>query len=227
VTTTDGAKTATCAVTVAAPAASAYTVTLKEGTDDATSWTIAPAEATTTGVAAGTEVKATYSGAKKVKSVKAVKKAPAPTYTLLSAAAVGDVVGSDGLAYADIANLPEGVTAVAKVCYVNGSNGLALAMADEANKLNWSEAIETCAAHTPAINGTTWKLANKAEWNNMIEAGVFGDTDLNLKKGNWDTYWSSEEINANQVWGYCYDPGEWSVSFKDATFMFTRACLAW
>ena len=75
VTTTDGAKTATCAVTVAAPAASTYTVTLKEGTDDATSWTIAPAEATTTGVEAGTEVKATYGGTKKVKSVKAKKKA--------------------------------------------------------------------------------------------------------------------------------------------------------
>jgi uncharacterized protein YjdB len=77
VTTTDGAKTATCAVTVAAPAASTYTVTLKEGTEDATSWTIAPAEATTTGVEAGTEVKATYNGMKKVKSVKAKKKAPA------------------------------------------------------------------------------------------------------------------------------------------------------
>ncbi len=81
VTTTDGAKTATCAVTVAAPAASTYTVTLKEGTEDATSWTIAPAEATTTGVEAGTEVKATYGGTKKVKSVKAVKKAVAPSFT--------------------------------------------------------------------------------------------------------------------------------------------------
>ena len=54
-----------------------YKVSVKEGTEDATSWTIAPAEATTTGVAAGTEVKATYGGTKKVKSVKAVKKAPA------------------------------------------------------------------------------------------------------------------------------------------------------
>jgi hypothetical protein len=50
---------------------------VKEGTEDATNWTITPAEATTTGVAAGTEVKATYGGTKKVKSVKAVKKAPA------------------------------------------------------------------------------------------------------------------------------------------------------
>ena len=55
-----------------------YKVSVKEGTEDATSWTITPAEATTTGVAAGTEVKATYSGAKKVKSVKAVKKPGLP-----------------------------------------------------------------------------------------------------------------------------------------------------
>ena len=58
-----------------------YKVSVKEGTDDATSWTIAPAEATTTGVAAGTTVTATYSGTKKVKSVKAVKKAVAPSFT--------------------------------------------------------------------------------------------------------------------------------------------------
>ena len=72
--------------TIAEPATN-YTVTLKEGTEDATSWTITPAEATTTGVAAGTEVKATYGGVKKVKSVKAKKKAMAPaegkTYTNL------------------------------------------------------------------------------------------------------------------------------------------------
>ena len=96
VTTTDGAKTATCAVTVAAPAASTYTVTLKEGTDDATNWTITPAEATTTGVAAGTEVKATYGGTKKVKSVKAVKKAkPAATVTTAPTAKTGVKAGQN------------------------------------------------------------------------------------------------------------------------------------
>ena len=65
------------AVVTGAVAQTTYKVSVKEGTDDATSWTIAPPEATTTGVAAGTEVTATYSGTKKVKSVKAVKKAPA------------------------------------------------------------------------------------------------------------------------------------------------------
>ena len=71
---------ATCAVTVAEPT---YTVTVKEGTDDATNWQgkagtgeyqALPLE----GVAAGTAVSVKYSGAKKVKSVKAVKKAGLP-----------------------------------------------------------------------------------------------------------------------------------------------------
>ena len=65
------------AVVTGAVAQTTYKVSVKEGTEDANKWEIAPAEATTTGVAAGTEVKATYNGAKKVKSVKAKKAAPA------------------------------------------------------------------------------------------------------------------------------------------------------
>ena len=73
-----GVTTIVCTIEPATVAASTYTVTLKEGTEDATSWTIAPPEATTTGVAQGTEVTASYGGVKKVKSVKAKKKAAAP-----------------------------------------------------------------------------------------------------------------------------------------------------
>jgi hypothetical protein len=64
---------------------------VKEGTEDATNWTITPAEATTTGVAAGTEVKATYGGTKKVKSVKAVKKAQAWNLTAKLAYTGGEI----------------------------------------------------------------------------------------------------------------------------------------
>ena len=60
--------------TTGAMAQTTYKVSVKEGTEDANKWEIAPAEATTTGVAAGTTVTATYSGTRKVKSVKAVKK---------------------------------------------------------------------------------------------------------------------------------------------------------
>ena len=55
-----------------------YKVSVKEGTEDAAKWTFAPEDAATTGVAASTEVTITYTGTRKVKSVKAVKKA-APT----------------------------------------------------------------------------------------------------------------------------------------------------
>ena len=89
VTTTDGAKTATCTVTVAEPT---YTVSVKEGTEDAANWTITPAEATTPGVAAGTEVKATYGGTKRVKSVKAKKKANIVNLSTLE----GDYVAQNG-----------------------------------------------------------------------------------------------------------------------------------
>lgn len=59
-------------VTGAWAQAQTYKVTLQEGTEDADKWTIEPAEA-----AAGSPVTATYNGSKKVKSVKAVKKAAA------------------------------------------------------------------------------------------------------------------------------------------------------
>ena len=52
-----------------------YAITLAEGTEDFDKWTIEPTEA-----AAGSPVTATYNGSKKVKSVKAVKKAAGNTY---------------------------------------------------------------------------------------------------------------------------------------------------
>ena len=54
---------------VGATAQTTYTVTVKDGTEDATNWTITPSTAT-----AGETVTVTYSGTKKVKSVKAKKK---------------------------------------------------------------------------------------------------------------------------------------------------------
>ena len=79
------------AVVTGAVAQTTYKVSVKEGTEDANKWEIAPAEATTTGVAQGTEVKATYGGTKKVKSVKAVKKAQAWNLTAKLAYTGGEI----------------------------------------------------------------------------------------------------------------------------------------
>ena len=69
---------------VVPPASATYSVSMKDGTTDATSWTIEPATA-----AEGTEVTATYAGTKKVKSVQATS--PGVTPVALTSSANGTV----------------------------------------------------------------------------------------------------------------------------------------
>ena len=156
--------------------------------------------------------------------------AAAPALNLTSPA-VGQVIGDDGKNY-DYASLPGGVTAVAKICYVSGSNGLALALADE-GQMNWSTAITTCAAHTPALTGGTWKLATQGEWNNMITAagsytalrdGFTSVGGFNLQSGD---YWSSTQDDPPVfAWSYRFANGNWSTTLKDIGAVWVRACLA-
>ena len=228
------------AVATGAVAQTTYKVSVKEGTEDATNWTITPAEATTTGVAAGTEVKATYGGTKKVKSVKAVKKAAAEGHAL-SASAVGEIVGTDGNVYAaaDKDNLPTGVTAVAMVAYKSATAGssLAIALADEGS-MNWNSAKSTCASKA-AIGGKSWKLPTKDEWEQMFSAngGSTGlKTALSAAGGASSTlqngyYWSSTEVvldpedDPDMAWIYSFGEGRWywddMVNGRQV-----RACLA-
>ena len=156
----------------------------------------------------------------------------------LSSAVVGEVVGSDGLAYAGASynNLPTGVTRLAKVCYVDGNgNGLALALNDE-GAMDWYSAVSACDNHTPAIAGGTWKLATQAEWNNMINAnGVAGLRDgftsvggSNLIQGH-KVYMSSTDVaNSSGQAAYAYDfnMGSWTTGSKTSTGANARACLA-
>ena len=222
------------AVATGAMAQTTYKVSVKEGTDDATSWQgkagsgeyqALPLE----GLEAGTAVSVKYNGTKKVKSVKAKKKAAA---SLIVNPAVGQVIGDDGKNY-DYASLPGGVTAVAKICYVSGSNGLALALADEANTMDWSTAMTTAAAHTPAFTGGTWKLATQDEWTNMITAagghtalregfsGISGASNLQA-----DGYWSSTEKNVGMYAQVCdFSDGNW-LTRKETYSHLVRACLA-
>ena len=210
-----------------------YKVSLKEGTEDATSW---QGKAGTgeyqalplTGLEAGTAVSVKYNGRKLVKSVKAKKAAPAALN--LTSPAVGQVIGDDGKNY-NYASLPGGVTAVAKICYVSGSNGLALALTDE-GQMNWSTAISTCAAHTPAFTGGTWKLATQDDWDNMINAaegyaalrdGFSSVGGSNLQSAG---YWSSTENGSDYAKFYHFDENSWYFDYKTCDYFWVRACLA-
>ena len=211
-----------------------YAITLAEGTEDADKWSISPNPAEE-----GATVTATYSGDKKVKSVKAVKKPEPPIFNPV----VGQIIGSDGKNYDANATLPTGVTAVAKICYVGSetgvegyTNGLALALNDKGEMI-WSEATGTsgAAAHTPAAptNTSSWMLPSRDQWNKMINAaggytalrdGFSGITGAsNLQSDGY--YWSSTEYSADRAWRYDFDDGIWSNNDKYFERQ-VRACLA-
>ena len=191
----------------------------------------------------------TFSAGKYYQSIiKMAEAAPAAaTGHALSASAVGEVVGTDGMAYdvADKDNLPTGVTAAGMVAYQSGSNGLVIALADEASTMNWSTAngASGAAAHTPTVTGQTWKLPSQAEWQQMFSANGGNQdsyTGLNtaLAAAGGDSsklqesahYWSSSEDNpgvdayfVSLVSGYGY--AYWSSDDEDVDFR-VRACLA-
>jgi hypothetical protein len=106
----------------------------------------------------------------KVYNVTRTQAAAAAEGRALSASEVGDIVGSDGLAYAvaDKDNLPSDVTAVAMVAYKSGSNGLAIQLNANPASMGW----ESAKAYTgyPAVSGGvgTWRLPSKEEWQNMF-----------------------------------------------------------
>ena len=127
----------------------------------------------------GTEMTVKYNGTKKVIGFKVAKKAAAAAAEghALSASVVGEIVGSDGKAYAvaDKDNLPQGVTAVAMVAYKSGSNGLAIQLNGSPVEKEWDEA-KTYAEGLSAVTGGTWRLPSKADWQNMfLGCAVSGD----------------------------------------------------
>ena len=181
---------------------------------------------------------------------------PAPagpvTYTLAEST-VGMVVGTDGLAYdvADKDNLPTGVTAAGVIVYKNGSNGLVIALTDEANEMDWNTAngASGAAAHTPAVEGQTWKLPSQEEWtlvknnnsgtnlNTAIENA--GGTAIPTLRFDPPTgtmagqYWLSTENSSYtdiaRVWGINSDDeivvGDANQTLKTDNIL-VRACLA-
>ena len=242
------------ALTVTLAPAPTYAVTLKEGTDDATSWkgkagTGEYQDLPLESVAAGTAVTVKYNGALKVKSVKAKKKAAAPAGPKAAAEATaedkGKLIGTDGNIYADVAAATAaGTTAVAKIIYIGDKghgtykHGLALALTDEAEsgKMTWQAAIDACSAKntsTPVTNAT-WLLASEAQWGYMSGDNGAGGYEA-LRDGfsgfsgasnlQEESYWSSTEDSSTDARVYLLEDGDWDFDSKNAGYR-ARACLA-
>ena len=171
----------------------------------------------------------------------------------LSESAVGEIVGSDGLAYAKVyrSSLPEGVSAAAMVAYKDGTHGLAIALSDEPTKMNWDTAMGETGAktHTPAVSGQTWRLPSIEEWLQMFKAngdwvnfehdfGRFAKFNAALAAvgGNSSQllptdYWTSEEFYENPNIAFYINLDEvslagFSTKRKTRYDFAVRACFA-
>ena len=223
-------------ITARIAAAPTYTVTFADGVNPEPpaepEWTASPAA----DVEKGQTVTVTYTGTKKVIGVKAEKKASTPSLNITSPS-VGQVIGSDGKNY-NVADVPTGVDKVAMIAYVSGSNGLAIALADE-GLLNWATAKSTCEAKTPAFSNGTWKLPTKDEWKQMFGANGGDEGNYNglntaittaggtaFQDGTVN-YWSSSEYDSDKAsltqfyYGYTNWFNDWKVNDR-----WVRACLA-
>jgi len=222
-----------------------YNVTFVEGTN-LDEWTATP----NTEVKKDAKVDIKYSGEKKVIGVKVKEKKEAAEGHALTSAKFGEIVCSDGKAYAaaDKDNLPEGVKAEALVCYVDGEHGLALAMADvKDEKMSWDNkrgandgksAAEWCTGWNTShpITGATWLLASQTQWNNMISAAgsasnlsnafsAVGGTNLQA----W-SYWSSTPNHGGSAaWSYYFPDSEWQWTYLNQDYYgsYIRPCLEW
>jgi hypothetical protein len=164
--------------------------------------------------------------------------APAKGHALASSA-VGEIVGSDGLAYyaSDKNNLPSGVTAVAMVAYKNGNNGLAIALADE-GRISWHDATSTCEGKT-AIGSYSWKFPSQAEWQQMFsanggDASSYSGLNSAIRTAGGtaleeDEYYWSSTVSGRE--GYAYrvhlkdGSASWIEQYRGWT-EYVRACLA-
>ena len=165
----------------------------------------------------------------------------------ISSSAVGDVVGTDGLAYAaeDKDDLPQSVTAAGMVASRNGKSGLVIALADDnvGSGMTWNDVNgqSGISAHKPAVEGYTWRLPSREEWNQVFEANGGSQTSgtgLNTALVNAggaalrsdDYYWSSSPGIESGISVVKVRPGGnilWagqSLSYTDVK-KYVRACF--
>ena len=201
---------------------STFTVSLKEGTEDAENWTIEPEEATTTGVDKDTKITATYSGSRHVKSVTAVTKA-AVTYPMVSEATASDygkVVCAAGHLHDAKTAVPTGCTAVAIFAYIDGGNNrIAIALQDGEAATWYTLTTDGANNNTLCSVPGTWTVTapTDAEWfvgTKAIYEAIF--TNLGSTTGDSDGKTYDDNVNAyiTTVGGKALSGGYWSTSEK-------------
>ena len=132
----------------------------------------------------------------------------------LSASAVGEIVGSDGRAYAvaDKNYMPSGVTAVAMVAYKSGSNGLAIQLNSSPSKMSWSEANAYTGYPTISGNVGTWRLPSHEDWIKMFTGCAIDGDGLQEQSNPYSNplYYISGFMEKIAATGTTWVQGHWS-----------------
>ena len=212
-----------------------YNVTFADGIEEADKWKAEPNAA-----AKNTEVKVTYSGAKKVLGMKAEKKGAAgKPVSEVTTDDIFKVIASDGMIYDNIAAAESaGTVAQGLIVYVGSAtehatynHGLALALKDE-NSNTWGGAINACNAKntsTPIV-GALWMLPSQGQWNTMFNAAG-GDWKLRdcfssaggnnmVKDGE---YWSSTG-DSEWVIYFMFSGHDWEGTWGDIQPRYNYTC---
>lgn len=170
----------------------------------------------------------------------------------LASSAVGEIVGSDGLAYyaSDKNDLPSGVTAVAMIAYKNiAGESLAIQLNASPANMSWSDACNYSNYPSIAGNPGTWRLPSMADWQNMFlgcakdgDDSDASDNTLNPIAGfkekigatgiTWQSsyYWSSTD-SGSYAWSVVVNLDDSNASanfYKSVTSTASRVlgCLA-
>ena len=230
--------------------AKTYKVTLQEGTEDATNWTV-PEEAEE-----GATVTVTYSGSRKVKSVKATTDAVPVVYPMAAeatAADYGKVVCAAGHLHDAKTAVPKGCTAVAVFAYIDGSNNrYGIALQNAASKATWNTITSNGANKNKLCNvpgtwtvtaptGAEWKVATKAIYEAMFinlgstksdSDGTTYDANVNafITTGVGGTaisgdFWSTTEKPSTDAW--CFRTQYWDFYGKSDIDCNVRPVLVW
>ena len=141
---------------------------------------------------------------------------PEPLSLAVTTDDLGKVVCTDGSLYSTVTEAEnDGKTPAGMIAYVDMEleTGLVIALDDEMEYIqdgdyytrywNWTTASAKVAAHTPALEGTTWKLPSMEEWEQMLE----------------DTGSSPEhEYSCNQLNDWLYNAGCTTLSTYGYTY---------
>lgn len=168
----------------------------------------------------------------------------------LSSVTAGDIgrpVGPDGRIYTKEVASNEGITPVAMVAYVGTesscSHGLAIALFDENDTKNWSDARTVFAGKT-AVPGGTWRLPSERDWQFMcIGCGSdqsyvdpyfaddieYGPLEGRIKNASGsaftNAYWTSTDYDDTRAYYINFFFGALFTGSKSNLFS-VRGCLA-